>query len=97
MVKKKVSKKHDGKVKSAILKTEKKLIENYRKVAKMSGEDWKKSSKKYSAKVKKDMAKASRRINTEIKKNPAGATIAAAVIGALAGAIIMSKLRKKNG
>ena len=92
---KKLSAKHKNKVKAAITNAEKKLVENYKKVASMSGEDWRKVSGKYKAKVSKDMGKARKRIDGEIRKNPEGATIAAAVIGALAGAIIMSKLRRK--
>ena len=92
---KKLLKNHKNRISSAINNTEKKLIENYKNVAKMSGEDWSKAGKKYTTKVKKDMGKVRKRVNTEIKKNPEGATIAAAIIGALAGAIIMSKLRKK--
>ena len=95
MVSKKAVSKNKNKVGIAISATEKKLLENYKKVASMSGEDWKKVSGKYKTQVRRDMSKARKRINTTIKNNPEKATIAAAVIGALAGALIMSKIRKK--
>ena len=92
---KKLSEKHKSRIRTAIKKAEDKLMANYKKVSGMTGEDWKKASKKYRLHVKKDMAKARKRIDSEVRKNPEGATIAAAVIGALAGAIIMSKLKRK--
>ena len=91
----KVSGKHKGKVNEAIKKAEDQIIANYKKVSSMSGEDWKKASQKYKKHVRQDMSKVKKRVDAEIKKNPAGAAVAAAIIGALAGAIIMSKLRKK--
>ncbi|MCX6695104.1 MAG: hypothetical protein NTU61_02245 [Candidatus Altiarchaeota archaeon] len=95
MASKKVSAKHKNKIGAAIKSAEQKLVDNYKKVSHMSGEDWRKVSKKYKEKAKKDMAQARKKVNTAIRKNPEGATIAAAIIGAIAGALIMSKLRKR--
>ncbi len=80
-----------NKIKKALNDVEKKLVTNYRNVAKVSGANLTKGTKK----IKADLTKAKKKIDVEIRKNPAGATIAAAVLGAIAGAVVMSKLRKK--
>ena len=80
-------------IQAALGGLETKLIANYKKVA---GKNWKKESTKYKKTVKKNVAQAKKRIEVEVRKNPAGATIAAAVLGAVAGAILMSKLKRKD-
>ena len=93
--KKKVTPGQRHSISKAISGIESKLVENYNGIARMSGNDWKKESSKYKQKVKKNVAAAKRKIEAEVRKNPAGATVAAAILGAIAGAIIMSKLKKK--
>ncbi|MFH0863025.1 MAG: hypothetical protein V1875_08370 [Candidatus Altiarchaeota archaeon] len=83
------------KIKAVLQKAEDKVIANYRTAASMSGADWVKLSKHVRTKVKKDMSKAEARIESEVKKNPASATVVAAAIGAIVGVIVMSKLRGK--
>jgi len=80
-----------NKIKKALSDVEKKLVSNYKNIAKASGASLNKGTRK----IKADLTKAKRRIDSEVRKNPAGATIAAAVLGAIAGAVLMSKLKKK--
>ncbi|MFH1055475.1 MAG: hypothetical protein V1744_05215 [Candidatus Altiarchaeota archaeon] len=82
-------------IKNAIKNAEKKLVENYQKAVKMSGKDWKKQAGKYRNIAKKNVQKAGRRIETEVRRNPAGAALASAAIGAIVGAFVMSKLKKR--
>jgi ElaB/YqjD/DUF883 family membrane-anchored ribosome-binding protein len=79
------------KVESALGNMEKKLLENYRSAVTASGKSWSKESQK----VKKKIAAAKKKVEGNIKKNPAAAVTVAAVLGAIAGAVIMSKLKKK--
>lgn len=82
------------KIKIAIKKAEDKVIANYRTAAAISGADWDKLSKHVKAKVKKDMAKAEAQIENEVSKNPNAATVVAAAIGAIAGVIVLSELKR---
>jgi len=99
MVKKKakktISPNQKKKLQSALNGLEQKLVTNYKNVAGMSRNDWRKQSKTYHAKVKKQVAAARRKVEAHVRKNPAQATLAAAILGAVAGAVIMSKLRKR--
>jgi len=79
------------KIRATIKNAEEKLITNYRKIAGISGKDLAKAK----VKVKKNMAKAKKRIEAAIRKNPAGAAVAAAAMGALVGALLMSKVKRK--
>ncbi len=83
------------KIQKTLSDMEAKIIANYEKAVKMSGADWKKESKKFKKIAKKDAAFARKKIESEIRKNPAGAAVAAAAVSAVAGAFLMSVLRKK--
>jgi hypothetical protein len=88
---KSLSKNQKEKIQTALKKVETNLLSGYKSVASSSG----KSLSKGSVKIKKDLSRARKKIEAEVKKNPAGAAVAAAVLGAVAGALLMSKLRKK--
>jgi len=70
---------------------EAKAMKNYQQVAKLSGKNWKTQSKV----ARKNILQAKKRIEVEVRKNPAGATMAAALIGAVAGALIYSQLKRR--
>jgi len=102
MAKKKVAKKNvltkaqKDRIKRAVKDAEKKMMANYKKAVKLSGRDWSKESVKYRRIVKRNVAKASKRIEVEVRKNPAGAAVAAAAIGAVAGAFLMSMMKRRR-
>jgi hypothetical protein len=79
------------KINKALKSVENRILTNYKSAASVSG----KSISKETKKVKKSLAVAKKRIEGEVRKNPAGATVAAAILGAVAGALIMSKLKKR--
>ncbi len=79
-------------VEKALRNVEDRLVEGYRSAAaNVSGKSLRNGTKK----IKANVSKARKRIEAEVKKNPAGATVAAAVLGAIAGALIVSKLKKR--
>ena len=86
-----VSAEQRKRIQKALNEVEAKLVNNYKSLSKGSG----KSVVQETKKLKKNIGKARKRIEVEVKKNPAGATVAAAVLGAVAGAILMSKLKKR--
>jgi hypothetical protein len=90
-VKKVVTAEQKKKIEKAFKNVEAKLLTNYKNLSAGSGKSLGKEAKK----IRQNIGKAKKRVEVEVRKNPAGATIAAAVLGALAGAIIMSKLKKK--
>jgi ElaB/YqjD/DUF883 family membrane-anchored ribosome-binding protein len=102
MVKKRAGKKttmnkgHKKNIRNAVKNAENKIMANYKKAVSLSGRDWSRESKKYRKIVKRDMAKAHKKIETAVKKNPAGAAVAAAAVGAIAGALLMSVIKKRK-
>jgi hypothetical protein len=88
---KKLSPVDKTRIQKALKNVEDKLLINYKSAAKVSGKSLAGGTKK----LKANFSKAKKKIEVEVRKNPAGATVAAAVLGAIAGAFIMSKMRKK--
>ncbi|MFH0862398.1 MAG: hypothetical protein V1875_05135 [Candidatus Altiarchaeota archaeon] len=86
-----VSAEQKKRIQKALSDVETKLLNNYKSISKGSGKTVVKETKK----LKKNIGKARKRIEVEVRKNPAGAAVAAAVLGAVAGAIIMSRLKKR--
>ncbi len=78
-------------IQKAFNNVEAKLVRNYKNLN-VKSKDLNRETKK----LKTNIKKARKRVEAEVKKNPAGATAAAAILGALAGAILVSKLRKKR-
>jgi hypothetical protein len=89
-----ISAQQKAKINKALKSVEDKILTNYRSAAKSSGKAGKSISTE-TKKVKKHLAVAKKRIEVEVRKNPAGATVAAAVLGAIAGALLMNKLKKR--
>jgi hypothetical protein len=101
-VKKKIAKKKAAKpivsaeqkqrITKAIADVEKKLVTNYQAMSKISGKSFGKESKK----VKANLSKAKKTIEIQVRKNPAAAAAVAAALGVIAGAVIMSQIKKKK-
>ena len=82
-------------INDTIVRIESQLLDNYKRIAQMSGMDWKKERVKYEKLARQESKKARARIEAEVKKNPGRSAAVAAAVTAAAGALIISMLRKK--
>lgn len=83
------------KIEASIKRMEEQMLTHYESIVKLSGKDWGKEKLVYEKKVKAEAKKAQKKIEGEIKKNPAKAAVVAAGVTAVAGAFLLSMLKKK--
>jgi ElaB/YqjD/DUF883 family membrane-anchored ribosome-binding protein len=92
----KLSSANEKRIRAALASIETKIVDNYKKAVLLSGKDWEKEKIKYAQAAKKDIEVAKAKIEKEIKNDPKKAVAIAAVVGALAGAVMTSCIRKKK-